>query len=67
MKRKVSKSEATRIKAQQSGRRLSGNQQRELTRIQTQHPQVEEAEEAMKKADVLGSNNRNVRKPKPSA
>jgi hypothetical protein len=67
MKRKVSKSEATRIKAQQSGRRLSGNQQRELTRIQTQHPQVEEAEEAMKKTDVLGSNNRNVRKPKPSA
>ena len=53
MKRRSTKSEETRIKAQQSGRRLSGNQQRQLTRIQTQHPQVEEAAEAMKKKDVL--------------
>ena len=28
-----------RIKTQQAGRRLSGNQQRELTREQTQHPE----------------------------
>ena len=57
MKRKISKSEEIRIRAQQSGRRLSGNQQRELTRIQTKHPQVEEAEEAMKKKDRLADNN----------
>lgn len=53
MKRRSAQSEETRIKAQQSGRRLSGNQQRQLTRIQTKHPQVEEAAEAMKKKDVL--------------
>ena len=57
MKRRISKSEEIRIKAQQSGRRLSGNQQRELTRIQTKHPQVEKAEEAMKKKDPLAGNN----------
>ena len=53
MKRKISKSEETSIKAQQSGRRLSGNQQRELTRIQTNHPLVEETSEAMKQKDLL--------------
>jgi len=53
MKRKVSKAEETAIKAQQSGRRLSANQQRELTRMQTKHPQVEETAEAMKKKDTL--------------
>jgi len=37
------------IKAQQAGRRLSGNQQRELTREQTKHPErVESTEESMK-------------------
>ena len=55
MKRNASKAEETKIKAQQSGRRLSGNQQRELTRIQTKHPQVEEAAEAMKKKDALAA------------
>ena len=60
MKRKISKSEETSIKAQQSGRRLSGNQQRELTRIQTKHPQVEETAEAMKQKDVTRSRKRNA-------
>ena len=53
MKRKISKSDETAIKAQQSGRRFSGNQQRELTRIQSKHPQAEEAAEAMKEKDPL--------------
>ena len=56
MKRKLSRSEEIRVKAQQSGRRLSGNQQRELTGIQTKHPQVEAAEEAMKKKDRIVPN-----------
>jgi hypothetical protein len=47
----VSKEDAH-IKGQQAGRRLSGNQQRELTRLQTEHPErVEAAEEEMKKAE----------------
>ena len=58
MKPKLSKSEAINSKAQQSGRRLSGNQQRELTRMQTKHPQVEETAEAMKKKDHLGPRRR---------
>ena len=57
MKRKISKAEEIRIKAQQSGRRPSGNQQRELTCIRTKHPQVEELEEVMKKKDALAGNN----------
>ena len=45
-----SKSDNEHIKAQQAGRRLSGNQQRELTQEQTAHPErVEAAEEKMKK------------------
>ena len=45
-----SKSENEHIKGQQAGRRLSGNQQRELTEEQTEHPErVEAAEEKMKK------------------
>ena len=60
MKRKPSKSDEISIKAQQSGRRFSGNQQRELTRIQTKHPQVEEAAEAMKRRDVLKPRKRNA-------
>lgn len=59
MARKISKSEEVHIKAQQSGRRLSGNQQRELTRIQTKHPErVEAAAEAMKKKDPLRTQGR---------
>ena len=60
MKRKSSKSDETSIKAQQSGRRLSGNQQRELTRIQTKHPQVEEMAEAMKRRDMPKPGKRNA-------
>jgi hypothetical protein len=38
------------IKGQQAGRRLSGNQQKELAREQTGHPErVESSEEEMKK------------------
>ena len=59
MKHRVSKAEETKIKAQQSGRRLSGNQQRDLTRIQTKHPQVEETAEAMKQKDTLGPKRNN--------
>jgi hypothetical protein len=41
-----------RIKGQQAGRRLSGNQQRELTRQQAEHPErVERMEEKMKEGD----------------
>jgi hypothetical protein len=40
-----------RIKNQQAGRRLSGNQQRELTREQTRHPErVESTTEKMLEA-----------------
>src|SRR5262245_60642149 len=60
MKRKSPKSEETSIKAQQSGRRFSGNQQRELTRIQSKHPQVEETAEAMKQKDSLRPRKRNA-------
>ena len=56
MNRKLSRSEEIRAKAQQSGRRLSGNQQRELTSLQTKHPQVEEVEEAMKKKERIVRN-----------
>lgn len=58
MKPKIEKTEEAYIKAQQSGRRFSGNQQRELTRIQTKHPQVEEAAEAMKRKEALQSRKR---------
>lgn len=61
MKRKMSRAEEIRIKAQQSGRRLSANQQRELTRIQTQHPRVEETSETMKRKDVLKPTRRSAR------
>ena len=48
MATKISKEDAH-IKGQQAGRRLSGNQQRELTRLQREHPErVEAAEEQMK-------------------
>ena len=47
----ISKQDAH-IKGQQAGRRLSGNQQRELTRLQAEHPErVEAAEEEMKKME----------------
>ena len=46
---KVSKSDEATVKGQQAGRRLSGNQQRELTREQTGHPErVRASEEQMK-------------------
>jgi hypothetical protein len=45
----VGKSDEAKLKGQQAGRRLSGNQQRELTREQTKHPEgVDSAEEQMK-------------------
>ena len=53
MKRKISKSEETSIKSQQSGRRFSANEQEQLTRIRNKHPQVEETAEAMKQGDPL--------------
>ena len=45
----VGKSDEVKLKGQQAGRRLSGNQQRELTREQTEHPEhVDSTEEQMK-------------------
>ena len=44
--------EDARIMGQQAGRRLTGNQQRELTELQQNHPDaVEAAEERMKDAE----------------
>jgi hypothetical protein len=43
------------IKNQQAGRRLSGNQQRELTKEQTKHPErVESTAEEMQESDKRG-------------
>jgi len=52
-----------RIKTQQAGRRLSGNQQRELTREQTQHPErveskVEKMQEQEKSKDESADKSR---------
>ncbi len=45
----VGKSDEAKLKGQQAGRRLSGNQQRELTREQSEAPErVESSEERMK-------------------
>lgn len=48
----------THIKTQQAGRRLSGNQQKELTREQTKHPErvestAEEMQEDEKQRDKV--------------
>ena len=49
-------SQETHIKSQQAGRRLSGNQQRKMTREQTKHPErvestAEKIQEAAKRRD----------------
>ncbi len=48
-------SDDTGIKNQQAGRRLSGNQQKELTREQTKHPErVESTADDMQEDDKRG-------------
>jgi hypothetical protein len=57
MSKPQNQQEDSAIKGQQAGRRLSGNQQRELTQEQTQHPErVESKEEKMQEDEKKNKN-----------